>query len=217
MHYEILVEGQSELTLLSTIMPQILGAYREPHTWKIHKHRGIGKLPEDMNAHPKQTDQTLLHNLPAKLRAYGRCEDDQLVVIVLVDLDNRSDCRVFKKMLLHTLDFCPQRPRCLFRIAIEELEAWMLGDRQALLAAYPNINLEILNTYVQDSQCRTWKLLMRAIYGETAFQQHRSLGVMHLKTDMAKNVSKHMVVDNNCSASFQEFCKGLKNMQYSAP
>lgn len=25
MHYEILVEGQSELTLLSTIMPQILG------------------------------------------------------------------------------------------------------------------------------------------------------------------------------------------------
>jgi len=32
MHYEILVEGQSELTLLSTIMPQILGAYNEPHT-----------------------------------------------------------------------------------------------------------------------------------------------------------------------------------------
>ena len=35
MHYEILGEGQSELTLLSTIMPQILGAYNEPHTWKL--------------------------------------------------------------------------------------------------------------------------------------------------------------------------------------
>ena len=76
MHYEILVEGQSELTLLSTIMPQILGAYNEPHTWKIHKHRGIGKLPQDMAANPNPTNPSLLHNLPAKLRAYGRRTDD---------------------------------------------------------------------------------------------------------------------------------------------
>ena len=43
--------------------------------------------------------------------------------------------------------------------AIEESEAWLLGDREALIAAYPDINLEILDTYVQDSQCGTWELL----------------------------------------------------------
>jgi hypothetical protein len=214
MHYEILVEGQSELTLLSTIMPQILGAYNAPHTWKIHKHRGIGKLPQDMAANPNPTNPSLLHNLPAKLRAYGRRTDDQLTVVVLVDLDDHSDCRAFKNDLLQILDFCPQRPRCLFRIAIEESEAWLLGDREALIAAYPDINLEILDTYVQDSQCGTWELLIRAVYGEGALRQHRSLGLMHKKTDVAKNVSRHMLVDKNCSASFHEFCNGLKKMQF---
>ena len=213
MHYEILVEGQSELTLLSTIMPQILGVYNEPHTWKIHKHRGVGKLPEDMAANPNPSDPTLLHNLPAKLRAYGRSEDEQLGVVVLVDLDAHLDCRRFKQMLLRTLDFCPKRPHCLFRIAIEEMEAWMLGDRQALIAAYPHIDLEVLDTYVQDSQCGTWELLIHAVYGREVLQKPRSAALMHLKMDLAKKVSRHMVVARNCSASFQEFCKGLKRMQ----
>lgn len=90
----------------------------------------------------------------------------------------------------------------------------MLGDREALIAAYPNINLEILDAYVQDSQCGTWELLIRAVYGAESLRQHRSAGLMHKKIDVAKNVSRHMVVDKNCSASFQAFCNGLKKMQF---
>ena len=52
MHYEILVEGQTELTVLSTIMAQILGEYGEHNTWKIHKHRGVGELPKNMSDRP---------------------------------------------------------------------------------------------------------------------------------------------------------------------
>ena len=36
------------------------------------------------------------------------------------------------------LNTCNPRPRTLFRIAIEESEAWLLGDRAALKAAYPS-------------------------------------------------------------------------------
>jgi len=67
MHFEILVEGQTELTALSILTPRILGEYNDPHTWKIHKHRGIGRLPDDLSMAPNRFDQTLLHNLPSWL------------------------------------------------------------------------------------------------------------------------------------------------------
>ena len=33
MHFEILVEGQADLTALSILMPNIVGKYDHPHTW----------------------------------------------------------------------------------------------------------------------------------------------------------------------------------------
>ena len=44
-----------------------------------------------------------------------------------------------------------------------------------------NINLEILDADVQDSQCGTWELLIRAVYGAESLRQHRSAGLMRLK------------------------------------
>ena len=72
MHFEFLVEGQVELSALSILMNRIIGPYGQPHTWRIHKHRGIGRLPDDPWAKPNKGDQTLLHNLPSKLRAHGK-------------------------------------------------------------------------------------------------------------------------------------------------
>ncbi len=47
MHFEILVEGQAELIAFSILLQKIIGEYGSPHTWKIHKHRGIGRIPDD--------------------------------------------------------------------------------------------------------------------------------------------------------------------------
>lgn len=46
----------------------------------------------------------------------------------------------------------------------EEIEAWLLGDRHALLSAYPHAKMHVLNTYVQDSICGTWEVLADAVY-----------------------------------------------------
>ena len=35
------------------------------------------------------------------------------------------------------LNMCNPQPKTLFRIAIEEVEAWLLGDRAAVKVAYP--------------------------------------------------------------------------------
>jgi DNA-binding Lrp family transcriptional regulator len=216
MHFEILVEGQTELTVLSTLMRKILGEYKNPHTWNIHKHRGIGRLPEELSAITNRNDQTLLHNLPSKLRAYGDSMKDDEAVVVLVDLDDREDCKEFKKELEKTLKVCPKKPTTLFRIAIEELEAWFLGDQPAILKAFPEARTEVINAYKQDSQCGTWEVLANAIEPETLKelqkQGRRSWRILDRKKKWAVKISRHMDVEGNQSPSFRAFRDGIRKI-----
>jgi len=216
MHFEILVEGQAELTALSILMGKILGEYGKPHTWKIHKHRGIGRIPDKPRESPNRNDQTLLHNLPSKLRAYGdECRDD-MIVVVLVDLDTRVACIEFKNELISLLDNCPRQPRALFRIAIEELEAWYLGDQRAVKRAYPEAQQHILDSYVQDSQIGTWEKLAEAIYpggfAKLKLYGKRSVRILEQKRVWAKDIAPFFDVDSNHSPSFQAFRDGLKRL-----
>ena len=61
----------------------------------------------------------------------------------------------FKQELLNLLKTCDPCPRALFRIAIEESEAWLLGDRDAVKAAYPRAKNAVLDNYVQRATCKT--------------------------------------------------------------
>ena len=221
MHFEILVEGQTENTALSSgILEQILGKYREPHTWKIHPHQGIGKLPDDLLATPNPKDRTLLHNLPDRLRGYSKrlALGDYSVsaVLVLVDLDNRPDCIAFKQTLVDILKVCEPPPNALFRIAIEELEAWFLGDVAAIRAAYPDAKLDILENYQQDSICGTWEWLAEAVHpgGLQALQNKgkRSPTVLAQKRQWAARITPHMDINQNVSPSFNAFKTGLEKL-----
>jgi hypothetical protein len=217
MHFEILVEGQTEVASLYVLMDQILGGYGgQSHTWKIHKHRGIGKLPNHPEAKPNAKDPTLLHNLPSKLRAYGNAERDDVVVVVLVDLDDRPDCAAFKKEMTDLLYFCPKKPKTLFRIAIEELEAWFLGDQQAIKQAYPDARQDVLDSYIQDSQCGTWEKLAEAVHpgGIAELRKHGRRSKQHLKQKQswAKEISPRLDIENNLSPSFQCFRDGIRKM-----
>jgi hypothetical protein len=216
MHFEILVEGQSELTALSILMRKIIGEYNDPHTWKIHKHRGIGQIPDNPAEQPNKNDQTLLHNLAAKLRAYSKEDDSDLIVVVLVDLDDRENCIAFKNELVALLDFCDKKPRVLFRIAIEELEAWYLGDFAALKLAYPDMKQDIFDTYVQDSQISTWETFAEMVHpsGLNALitKGKRSNFVLEEKVNWAKNICPHLNVEQNQSPSFCCFRNGLRRI-----
>lgn len=218
MHFEFLVEGQVELTALSILIPKILGDYNQPHTWKIHKHRGIGRIPDDPSRPPNQKNPTLLHNLPSKLRAYGNAGRTDLVVVLLVDLDDRHNCVTFKDELVNLLNYCSQKPAYLVRIAIEELEAWFLGDQQAIKQAYPQVDQSILNAYVQDSQCGTWEKLADAIYpgGSHALSQYgkRSVKILEQKRIWASKICPFINEHNNQSPSFKAFCDGVKKMTF---
>ncbi|HBT77153.1 MAG TPA: hypothetical protein DEB39_09555 [Planctomycetaceae bacterium] len=216
MHFEILVEGTSDKTALWSLMGKILGERGNPHTWYIRKHRGVGKIPKDPSQNPNPKDQTLLHNLSSKLKAYGREENRELVVVVLVDLDEHPDCIAFKTELTALLDYCDVKPKCLFRIAVEELEAWYLGDRAALVKVYPKAKIDVLDDYVQDARCGTWERLADAIYPggvkKLTAGGKRNSQALEQKVKWAAALAPEMDVENNRSPSFQCFRDGIRTL-----
>ncbi len=131
-------------------MEKILGANSSAHSWSIYAYKGIGRIPRDMRSEPDRKKRTLLDLLPSVLRAYGRSLEPSAAVIVVVDLDDK-DCIAFKQELVGVLNACNPRPRALFRIAIEESEAWLLGDRDAV----NNQGMEITEAQYQRMGCST--------------------------------------------------------------
>ena len=114
---------------------------------RMHPFKGKGQLPNNLHRAPNLKNQQLLDNLPRLLQGFGKSLDDSSSVVVVVDLDD-DNCLKLKQDLLNVLNACNPRPNTLFRIAIEESEAWLLGDRPALTAAYPNARASVLNNYV---------------------------------------------------------------------
>lgn len=201
MRLHILVEGLSEKAFLEKWLPRFLPP---AHTFKIIPHRGKGRLPRDPSRKPDPKRQGLLDQLPAKLRAYGReLNSDTDRVLVLVDLDN-DDCRMLKTDLLNLLSFCGATPPvALFRIAIEETEAFYLGDKSGIRRAYPKCNIQRMGEYTPDSICGAWELFRDVIEekGEDKVEWGRRMG-KHLTTQWKG-------ADANDSPSFRQFCRGL--------
>ncbi len=206
MHYEILVEGQCELTALSILMSNILGEYGDRNTWKIHKHQGIGAIPANIER-VNPNDRSLLGQLPAKIRAYDKAYDSNRVTIVLMDLDGCDQDEVLAD--LEALIPNGSDLNIRFCFAVEELEAWFLADKNSILAAYPNASEDIHNTYIQDSICGSWEVLGRVLKSNVASLPKRDRRVLMEKCEWAKKISPHMNIEQNLSPSFEAFKNNL--------
>ena len=213
MHLEVLVEDKSGSIALDHFLEKIFGANGSVHTWRIHPYRGIGRLPKNLRGVGSPSGRFLLDNLPRVLRGYGKSLTGSSAVVVVVDADDR-DCMAFKQDLLCVLNACNPRPQTLFRIAIEEGEAWLLRDRAAVKSAYPNAKDAVLNSYVQDSICGTWELLADAVHSGRS-QLLKKLGYPEAgvaKCDWAGKIAPHMDIDSNGSKSFQVFRDGVRKL-----
>ncbi|MFZ5646076.1 MAG: DUF4276 family protein [Bacillota bacterium] len=211
MHFEVLVEDTSGAIILEAFLEKILGPNGQQHTYRIHPYKGIGRLPKNLRGKADPARRILLEQLPRILRGYGRslqCGD--AAVIVVIDLDDNV-CTAFKEDLVAILNSCDPKPNTLFRIAIEEMESWLLGDMDAVKKAYPKAKDKVLESYVQDSICGTWEKLADAIYDGGSLKL-KSLGWPHIgqaKYNWAKKISPKVDVDKNVSKSFQVFREGL--------
>ncbi|MBF0153870.1 MAG: hypothetical protein HQL64_09055 [Magnetococcales bacterium] len=219
MHFEILVEDQSGKKALDLMVPKIVG---EGHTCKVHSYKGVGRIPKDLRGTTDPNKRILLDRLPRLLRGYGNKfssypSDYSAVVIVVCDLDDKC-LKEFRRELYAILNACHPLPKAHFCIAIEEGEAWFLGDLSAIKTAYPQAKETVLNGYVNDAVCGTWEKLADAIYPGGAdrlkAQGWQSIGAE--KTKWADNITPHLNMDENKSPSFIYFRDKLRELASQA-
>ena len=220
MHFEVLVEDQSGKHALGILIPKIIG---EQHTFRVIEYRGIGHIPKNLKSSTDASKRILLDQLIRLLRGYGRTfasypENYPAAVIVVCDLDDKC-LKVFRQELFTVLNACNPRPETRFCIAIEEGEAWLLGDIPAIKTAYPNARDNVLNGYTNDAICGTWELLADAISqgGATGLERKGWRAVGREKSIWAANIAPNMDVKNNKSPSFCYFRQKIQElMGYSA-
>ena len=215
MHFEILVEDQSGKRALDILVPKLVSA---DDTFDIKAYKGVGRIPKGLVARTDPRKRILLDQLPRLLRGYGRTHagypaEYEATVVVVCDLDDRC-LKAFRGDLLSLLRNVYPRPKTCFCFAIEEGEAWLLGDRQAVLQAYPRARRDILDSYVNDSICGTWERLADAVYagGALALSKKGWQAVGAEKSRWAENISPVLDVDNNRSPSFQYFRNALREL-----
>ncbi len=207
MHFEILGEDLSGKKMLDILMPKLIG---NQHTFKVTDYRGIGRIPKNLTNATDVSKRILLNQLPRLLRGFGRTfanypADFPAAVIVVCDLDDRC-LKAFREELFRVLNVCNPKPETRFCIAIEEGEAWFLGDISAIKAAYPKAKDNILNGYQSDSICGTWELLADAIFagGSNALGKEKSA--------WAQKITPEMNVDKNASPSFCYFRDKIREL-----
>lgn len=218
MHFEILVEDQSGKKALDIWVPQIIGS---GHTFKVHAYKGIGQIPKNLGAGKDAAKRILLDQLPRLLSGYGKAFsgypiDYPAVLIIVCDLDDRC-LKLFRQELFSILNTCDQKPETRFCMAIEEGEAWFLGDIPAVKAAYPKAKDAVLNRYVNDAICGTWECLADAVYkgGSAALCRKGWQAVGAEKSAWAEKIAPHMKVMKNLSPSFTYFRKKLLELTAS--
>jgi hypothetical protein len=193
-HIEILLEEPSAEAALQNIIPKIVN---DKISFKIHVFEG---------------KRDLIIKLPNRLRGYRRWIPDDWIIVVLIDNDN-DDCFILKEkleqiairsgLITKAHQNILGKYNIVNRIAIEELEAWFLGDKLAVNSAYPKVSIKIFNNrrYRNPDNILggTWEALHRILkksgYYRSGFP----------KIEVARNISRYMDINKNESKSFQVF------------
>ncbi|WP_187632005.1 DUF4276 family protein [Hymenobacter lutimineralis] len=198
MHIEFLLEEESAKAALDVLLPKLLPP---DTTWSCYPHRG-------------KTD--LFQRLPGRLKTYARqfAGQPDLRVVILMDAD--SDCKrrkgelekiVADAGLLTKTTAAGQPFRIITRLAVQELEAWFLGDRAAIHAAYPRVRPPHFSglPHDPDTIADTWETLWRVL------QEGKYYLTGKAKVEWAETITPHLEPDRNTSASFQYFRLALSH------
>lgn len=201
-----LIEDQSGECLIREIMKK----YNTEHPnveYDCKAFKGIGGLPKGGSASNVKT-RKLLSDLPQYLRGFDKSLKHSPDTSVFVVLDNdRHDVQQFGEQLRAKADSLLLTIDHVFCIAVEEMEAWILGDKDALKQAFPKLNSTALNAYEQDSICGTWEVLANVVYKGGLKQFKKDCPTYQergkYKSLWAKEVGPFFDIRTNESPSFQ--------------
>lgn len=207
MNFQFLIEDQSGAALIEILMQRI-SLINEDITYNCKPFKGLGGFTKK-NTVKETKSGKLLNDLTTYLRGFNKSlQYISSVIIVVLDNDTRNTeeflvelNRVAQQNMI-TVDH-------VFCIAVEEVEAWLLGDEAAILAAYPLAKIQQLHTYVQDSICGTWEVLADVVYpgGVSKLKKECStyIEIGKCKSEWAQKIGSHMDIEHNNSPSFNHF------------
>lgn len=143
-----------------------------------------------------QGKQDLERNVVRRIRGWLKPDTH---FVVLRDQD-AAPCFPIVRDNLSQLASTAGRPDTLIRIACRELEAWVLGDLDAVAAAFdrPAVTRDTCRRKYRNPDC-----LVRPV------EELRKLVPGYQKRSGARLVGPLLDLDGNRSPSFHAFCKGL--------
>lgn len=216
-YIELLVEDESGRILVDEVMSK----YRSDRlelTYKVNGFKGIGKIPKKINKIHAVKTYRLLSDLPIYLMGLNNSLKNmpgKKAIFVILDNDD-EDCVNLRKELDNLCSSLNLSVKVFFCIAIEEMEAWLLGDKQALYKAYPSAKQQVVNNYIQDGIIGTWECLANAVYNGGLMKLKREATSYYEigkeKCTWAREISVHMDIRNNFSPSFNYFISKLDEL-----
>lgn len=218
MYIQFLAEDSSGAALLQHIVPMLLGA---TISYDIKCYKGVGRLPAGLKPKTDPRKRLLLDQLPRLVQGYGKTfssypSADRPTLVVVCDLDTRC-MKEFRQDLLECIDRCSEKPGTVLCFAVEEMEAWILGDKQAVSSAYPKARTDILDGYVPDGICGTWEVLADALCSggsaRLASQGYHAIGAK--KHEWASRIGPFIDPERNLSPSFRYFRHKLHSLSGS--
>ena len=212
MYFYYLIEDQSGKRLIDELMKKVKFEYPDIE-YACKAFHGIGGFTKKNTVKETKTGK-LLNDLSTYLRGFNKSlKDADAAVVVVLDNDDR-DTAAFKAELKNIIKNNSITVDHIFALAVEEIEAWLLGDAAAVLNAYPKAKKSVLTDYVQDSICGTWEVLANAVYPGGLSKMNKDCPTYRekgkIKSDWAEKIGAFMDIDNNKSPSFNCFIKELK-------
>jgi hypothetical protein len=219
MYIQFLVEDLSGGVLIDKIMTHYKADSNvSDFDYDIKTYKGIGKYNIGLKAEVEKSNY-LLTELPKRIRAYHYKYVGKSDVSLFIVLDNDTHVTedFYKQLYGAVTDRSISIDR-VFCIAIEEVEAWLLGDFHALVKAYPNLEDRIRqkhSQYIQDEirNGGTWEFLYELLNprkGNKTGKTNLLPGeVGRLKSEWANRIGTYMNVRNNASQSFNYFISEL--------
>ena len=211
MHFQFLIEDPSGEALVRLLMEKVQKEYPDI-TVDCKGFHGLGKIKQKKGTAKETKTGKLLSDLAIYLdgfnRKFIRIPDYPVAVFIILDNDDHEPTE-----FIASLEEIAQAKNIsidhVFCLAIEEIEAWLLGDETALFAAYPKAKRNAYQTYVQDSICGTWEKLADVVYpgGSTKMKKDNPsyAGIGKIKMEWALNIGEKMDLNNNASPSFNFF------------
>ncbi len=177
-----LVEERSIAEVLETLLPRLLP---EEIAYQVVPHEGKSDLER---------------SIPHKLRGWKEPE----VRFVIVRDNDRADCKALKARLQQVCS-ANGRPDTVIRLVCQELEAWYLGDLNAVAQAYGRLGLgrsQERNPYRNPDQISSPSQLLQKLIPE------------HSQIAGAKAIAPYMSLEQNRSHSFHVFVQGVRHLLY---